>query len=94
LDLILSINTIHNLDRAGCIRALREMERVAPGRGFVQVDAYRSQAEKAIFEEWMLTAKTYLTPDGWLDLFREAGYKGDWYWTIIELDPTWTRSGS
>lgn len=94
LDLILSINTIHNLDRAGCIRALREMERVAPGRGFVQVDAYRSQAEKAIFEEWMLTAKTYLTPDGWLDLFREAGYKGDWYWTILELDPKWTRSSS
>ncbi len=27
-DLVVSINTIHNLDRAGCIRALGEMERV------------------------------------------------------------------
>lgn len=89
LDLVVSINTIHNLDRAGCIAALREMERLAPGRGFVQVDAYRSDAERAVFEEWMLTAKTYLTPEGWLDLFREANYKGDWYWTILELDPTW-----
>jgi cyclopropane fatty-acyl-phospholipid synthase-like methyltransferase len=92
-DLVLSINTIHNLDRAGCIRALREMERVAPGRGFVQVDAYRTDAEKVVFEEWMLTAKTYLTPEGWLDLFQEASYKGDWYWTILELDPAYTLSG-
>ena len=27
---VLSINTVHNLDRAGCIAALREMERLAP----------------------------------------------------------------
>jgi hypothetical protein len=84
--LVLSINVIHNLDRAGCLTALREMERLSPGRGFVQVDAYRNPVEKAFFEDWMLTAKTYLTPEGWLDLFAEAGYKGDWYWTILELD--------
>jgi len=85
-NLVLSVNVIHNLDRAGCISALREMERISPERGFVQVDAYRNAAEKAFFEDWMLTAKTYLTPEGWLDLFTEAGYKGDWYWTILELD--------
>ena len=90
-DLVVSINTIHNLDRAGCIAALQEMERLAPGRGFVQVDAYRTEAERVVFEDWMLTAKTYLTPDAWLDLFREAGYRGDHYWTILELDPTWTQ---
>ena len=91
-DLVVSINTIHNLDRAGCIAALQEMERLAPGRGFVQVDAYRSDVEQSVFEQWMLTAKTYLTPEGWLDLFQEARYKGDWYWTVLEGDPDWTPS--
>lgn len=81
-----AINTVHNLDRAGCLRALREIERVAPGRGFVQVDAYRTQAEREIFEDWMLTARTYCTPAEWLALFEQAGYTGAYYWTILEMN--------
>jgi SAM-dependent methyltransferase len=85
-DAVVSINTIHNLDREGCIRALREIERLAPGKGFVQVDAFRTQEEKAIFEDWMLTAKMYCSPKEWEDLFMEGGYTGDYYWTILEAD--------
>lgn len=85
-DAVLSINTIHNLDRAGCVCALREMSRVVrdPRKCFVQVDAYRNQAEKDVFESWCLTALTYMTPAEWIALFREAGYQGDYYWTILE----------
>ncbi len=84
---VLSINTAHNLDRAGCVQALQEMERLAPGKGYVQVDAYRNPAEKQIFLDWVLTARTYGTPQFWVDLLREAGYTGDYYWTILETDP-------
>lgn len=85
-DAVLSINTIHNLDRDGCLRALREMTRVArdPRKCFVQVDAYRSQAEKDVFESWCLTALTYMSPVEWIALFNEADYQGDYYWTIME----------
>lgn len=85
-DAVLSINTIHNLDRDGCLRALREMTRVArdPQKCFVQVDAYRNQAEKDVFESWCLTALTYMRPVEWIALFNEAGYQGDYYWTIME----------
>ncbi len=86
----LAINSIHNLDRDGCIRALKEIERIAPGRGFVQVDAYRTPEELRIFEDWMLTAKTYDQPSGWLELYAEAAYTGGYYWTILEADPRWT----
>ena len=81
---VLSLNTIHNLDRPDLITALKEMERLAPGRGFVQVDSYRTPEQKAVFEEWVLTAKFHDYPDGWVRLFKEAGYTGDYYWTIIE----------
>jgi SAM-dependent methyltransferase len=80
---VISLNTIHNFDRAGCIIALREIERLAPGRGFVQVDSYRTPEQKALFEEWVLTARFHDYPEGWLALFEEAGYTGDYYWTII-----------
>lgn len=91
-DVVLSINSIHNLDRAGCIQALREMERLAPGRGYVQVDAYRSAVEEKLFLDWVLTARTYGTPAFWVDLLREAEYGGDYYWTILEEDSNWTEA--
>jgi len=81
---VISLNTVHNLERAECATALREIERLAPGRGFVQVDSYRTPEQKELFEEWVLTAKFHDYPEGWVALFREAQYSGDYYWTIIE----------
>ena len=81
---VLALNTVHNLERPDVIRAVREIQRLAPGRGFIQVDSYRTPEQKATFEEWVLTAKFHDYPEGWLKLFAEAGYTGDYYWTIIE----------
>lgn len=85
----ISINTIHNFDRTGCMLALQEMQRVAPGGGYMQVDAYRNSAEEQIFLDWVLTAKTHGTPQFWVELLNEAGYTGDYFWTILEVDPEW-----
>jgi ubiquinone/menaquinone biosynthesis C-methylase UbiE len=83
-DAVLSINTLHNLDRDGVKRALQEIERLAPGRSFVQVDAYNTSEQRDLFMQWVLTAKHHDYPEGWLKLFREAGYTGDWYWTVLQ----------
>ena len=83
-DAVISINTIHNFERDGALRAVREVERLAPGRGFIQVDSYRTPEHRELFMSWVLTAKFHDYPDGWVRLFREAGYTGDWYWTILE----------
>jgi ubiquinone/menaquinone biosynthesis C-methylase UbiE len=80
----ISLNTVHNFDRDGCIKALQELQRVSNGRAFVQVDSYRTPEQKAVFEDWVLTAKFHDYPEGWIRLFKEAGYTGDYYWTIIE----------
>ena len=83
-DAVISLNTIHNFERQDAIRAVREIERLAPGRGFIQVDSYRTPAQRELFLSWVLTAKFHDYPDEWIKLFREAGYTGDWYWTILE----------
>lgn len=31
----------------------------------------------------MLTAKTYLKPFEWLEMFDQANYEGDYFWTTI-----------
>ncbi|MFQ5514344.1 MAG: class I SAM-dependent methyltransferase [Myxococcota bacterium] len=82
-DAVIAKDVIHNLDRAGCLEAVREIERIAPGRGFIQVDSYRSEQEKTAFLDWVLTAKTHYDPAGWRKLFEEAGFTGDYHWTII-----------
>jgi ubiquinone/menaquinone biosynthesis C-methylase UbiE len=83
-DAVISLNTIHNLERPEAIRAVREIERLAPGRGFIQVDSYRTPEQRERFLEWVLTAKFHDYPEGWLKLFDEGGYTGNYYWTIIE----------
>jgi ubiquinone/menaquinone biosynthesis C-methylase UbiE len=83
-DCVISLNTIHNFDRAGAIKAMREIQRVSKGAAFVQVDSYRTPEQKDIFESWVLTARFHDYPQGWIALFAEAGYSGDYYWTIVE----------
>jgi len=81
---VIAVNVVHNLGRAECITAVREIERLAPGRGYIQVDSYRNARERELFLSWVLTAKTHYEPAGWKQLFDEAGYTGDYSWTIIE----------
>ena len=82
-DCVLSINTIHNLERPRAKVALQEIQRLCGGRAYVQVDSYHTPEQKAIFEDWVLTALFHDYPDGWRKLFAEAGYTGDYYWTIV-----------
>lgn len=81
-DIVISINTVHNLNREDCAQALREIDRVARRGSFITVDAYRNYEEKARMEAWNLTAKTIMSVDEWVTFFREAGYTGDYYWFI------------
>ena len=81
-DVVISINTIHNLDRKECGKALQEIERVSKKHSFITVDAYRSEIEKQRMYAWNLTAKTIMSVDEWKMFFEEVGYTGDYYWFI------------
>jgi SAM-dependent methyltransferase len=81
-DVVIAINTIHNLERAECGQALREVERVARKGAFVTVDAYRTEEERVRMLAWNLTAKTIMSVGDWEAFFRDVGYTGDYYWFI------------
>jgi len=81
-DVVISINTVHNLDRKECARALKEIERVSRGKSFVTVDAFRNNEEKELMYAWNLTAKTVMHVEEWKAFFEESGYTGDYYWFI------------
>ncbi len=81
-DLVISINTVHNLALEDCKQALREIQRVSRGHAFITVDAYRNEEEKRRMDAWNLTALTYMSVDEWKRLFADVGYTGDYYWFI------------
>ncbi len=81
-DLVISINSIHNLPLQACKTALKEIERVSRGNSFISVDAYNTEAERARLEDWILTAETWMSVPAWIELFRNTGYTGDYWWFI------------
>jgi SAM-dependent methyltransferase len=81
-DVVISINTVHNLDRNDCAKALQEIERVSRGHSFITVDAYRNDEEKERMNTWNLTAKTIMSVEEWITFFKDVGYTGDYFWFI------------
>lgn len=76
-ELVLSINTLHNLFCHDLDPALREMERVSRRGKFVCVESYRTEEEKVNLLYWQLTCRMFCTPDEWAWWFHQTGYTGD-----------------
>jgi len=83
-DLVVSINTIHNLSNERCLRAIREIERVSRRHKYIQIDSWLNNDQRDNLKKWVLTAVTYSDPEGWRTMFRQAAYTGEYYWTLTE----------
>ena len=81
-DVVISINTVHNLEKDECALALQEISRISNKYSFITVDAYRNNDEKKRMLEWNLTAKTIMSVEDWILFFKKIKYEGDYYWFI------------
>ncbi len=79
-DLVIAINTLHNLPLIDCKQAFREINRVTKNNSFVMNDAWKDDKGKRAMLKWNLTALTYMSCDEWLNFFNEVEYTGDYYW--------------
>jgi len=85
-DLVIAINTLHNLPLEECKQGFREIMRVTKKDAFVINDAWNNDAEKERMLDWNLTAVTYMHADEWRSFFEEVGYTGDYHWFIANSD--------
>ncbi|HEY2572420.1 MAG TPA: class I SAM-dependent methyltransferase [Verrucomicrobiaceae bacterium] len=83
-DLVVAINTLHNLRIYDLDKALKEIERVGRGGKYVVNDSYRNEREKVNLLYWQLTCECVFTPEEWEWVFRSAGYTGDYGVVIFE----------
>ena len=76
-DLVLSINTVHNLYCYDMVRALKGMERVSRKHKYLVTESYRNEAEKVNLMYWVLTGECFFSEKEWEWFFQLAGYTGD-----------------
>lgn len=83
-DLVISINTFHNLYCYELSDALKEMERVGRCHKYICVESYRNEEEKANLLYWQLTCESFCTEQEWLWWFKSTGYTGDYSFIHFE----------
>jgi protein-L-isoaspartate(D-aspartate) O-methyltransferase len=83
-DLVLSLNTLHNLQLPELESALREIERVGRRHKYILLDGYRTEEEKVNLLYWQLTCECFFTPREWEWIFRKTGYTGDYSCVYFE----------
>jgi sporadic carbohydrate cluster protein (TIGR04323 family) len=82
-DLVISINTLHNLKIKNVNNCLTEIERVGRNK-YICVESYRNEKEQFNLQCWALTAETLLDVTSWEWLFKNSGYKGDYEFIFFE----------
>ena len=76
-DLVISLNTLHNLHCYDMKKALSEIERVGKSNKYICVESYRNEFEKMNLLYWQVTCECFFTPEEWKWWFDLVGYKGD-----------------
>jgi acetolactate synthase I/II/III large subunit len=79
-DLVISINTLSELDDIGCRGGIREIERVSKKNSFIIVNAWSNNIERDNLMKWNLTALSNHSKNEWKNIFNEEKYSGDYYW--------------
>lgn len=83
-DLVVSINTVHNLYCHELDKALREIERVGRQHKYIVVESYRNEEEKVNLMYWVLTGECFFRPEEWEWWFERCGYTGDYSFIFFE----------
>ena len=76
-DLIISINTLHNLKINQLSKSLKECNRVGKN-GYIAVESFTNEKELFNLQCWALTCQSFFSKDEWIWIFDEFGYKGDY----------------
>ena len=78
-DLVVSINTLHNLPQEPLSEVVRWLSRIT-SNCYVTLDAWRDPEGEERMRAWNLTAQTMMSVEKWLLFLGHYGYFGDVWW--------------
>ena len=76
-DLVLSINTLHNLKLKELEKSILEIERLGKQK-FICVESYRNEMEQFNVQCWALTAETLIDKSSWEWFLKKCSYTGNY----------------
>lgn len=82
-DLVISINTLHNLKIKNLHQCIQEIERIGKDK-FICVESYRNNLEQFNLQCWALTAETIIDEESWKWIFKNSGYSGDYEFVYFQ----------
>ena len=83
-DLVISLNTLHNLYCFDLVNSLKEIERVSKKNKYICVESYRNEIEKVNLLYWQVTCECFFTPEEWKWFFNDCKYSGDYSFIYFE----------
>jgi SAM-dependent methyltransferase len=82
-DLVISVNTLHNLKLQDFEKAIANMMKYGKNQ-YLVVEGFRDSQEQFNLECWALTANLLLSREDWIWLFRRLNYNGDFEFIYFE----------
>ncbi|OUW67183.1 MAG: SAM-dependent methyltransferase [Flavobacteriaceae bacterium TMED200] len=82
-NLVISINTIHNLKLYDLKNTIKEIERVGEKK-YLATESYRNEKELFNLQCWALTCESFFDHDTWLEIFKECNFTGDYEFIYFE----------
>lgn len=83
-DLVISINTLHNLPCYAMKKSLTEIMRVSRKHKYICVESWRNEEEKVNLLFWQLTCRGFFSVEEWEWWFEETGFDGDHSFIFFE----------
>ena len=76
-DLVISINTLHNLKIFDLEKAIKEINRVGKKK-YIAVESFKNDKQLFNLQCWALTCQTFFSYDEWKWIYRKCSYNGDY----------------
>ena len=83
IDLVISINTLHNLELFDLKKAISEINRVSK-QAYIVVESYRNEEELFNLQCWALTCESFFSVSEWLWIYNDFNYSGDYEFIFFE----------
>lgn len=82
-DLVLSLNTLHNLYIYDLMKAIGDIQRIAKN-SYIVVESYRTEEERINMMYWQLTCECFFEVKEWEWIYKQCGYTGDYSFIFFD----------
>ena len=82
-DLVMSLNTLHNLKIFELEVALKEIQRIGKNN-YICLERFRNEKELFNLECWALTCQSFFSPEECIWIYKHFGYSGDFEFIYFE----------